>query len=83
MGILMALATWYWWRNARREHPALGRLELLPARRPAAVDGDEEFDDVVVALPADVNGSSEGAIVGAQPVLTIDPGLRGRAAATE
>jgi hypothetical protein len=83
VGLLMALTTRFWWRNARREHPVLGRLELMPVHRPPAVDDDAAADAVAAAMPAEVNGSAAGAAVGAQPVLVIDPGLHGKAAATD
>jgi hypothetical protein len=33
LAVGLGLGTWYWWRNAKVEHPALGPLEVMGSRR--------------------------------------------------
>lgn len=48
IGVVMLIATIWWWRHSKVEHPALGRLETMVTPRPiaaaapsaAAVDGE-------------------------------------------
>lgn len=33
MAVCLGVGTWFWWRNAKVEHPALGPLEVMGTRR--------------------------------------------------
>jgi hypothetical protein len=84
IGLGMLWGTIFWWRRTRVDHPALARLERMPAPRPAArptpgsapksertagTDGDSDVDgEATEAAPAPL-------VVG-EAAPAIDPLLR-------
>ena len=74
LGLAMLIATVWWWRSTRPEHPALGPLEVMSERRWVKADGDSRRSlidarrrpdaDLDLLDPASVGGAAGAADAG-------------------
>lgn len=70
LAVALGAGTWFWWRNAKVEHPALGPLEVMGTRRWWKSDFNDRRRRLDAARPlphADGDDVADGAPVPAEP----------------
>jgi hypothetical protein len=97
LGLALLIATVWWWRSTRPEHPVLAPLEVMGDRRWSKADADERrrlMDEsraaakqraaaAASAAPAASSAAAAAAPVGATPVAGAAPGVVGGAISSD